>query len=129
MRPFLASILFLTLLSTACSKTNSTPSIVGAWKMIDYSQGPTLPAVVPPADSTVIMYLWSDNRYRESVAGAIVDSGVYVYDNVSPALRFNSRKWLESSPLLQINLKGDTLSLLVTPSQFPALRYVRISLY
>jgi NAD(P)-dependent dehydrogenase (short-subunit alcohol dehydrogenase family) len=129
MRPFLGSILLLTVLATACNKTNNSPGLVGVWKMVDYSQGPSNPAVAPPADSAVVMYLWSNNHYLERSAGAIVDSGVYVYDNNSPVLTLNSRKWLESSPPFLVNLHQDTLSLFVNASEAPAFRYVRISLF
>jgi hypothetical protein len=129
MRPFLGSILLLTLLATACNKTNNSPGLVGVWKMVDYSQGPSNPAIAPPPDSAVVMYLWSNNHYLERSAGAIVDSGVYVYDNNSPVLTLNSRKWLESSPPFLVNLHQDTLSLFVNASEAPAFRYVRISLF
>ena len=99
MRPILGSILLLTLLATACSKTNSSPGLIGAWKMVGYNQGPTGPTAVP-ADSAVTLYLWSNNRYLQVSAGAVVDSGVYVYDNISPMLMLNSRKWLEPNPPL-----------------------------
>jgi hypothetical protein len=129
MRPFLGSIFLFVLLATACNKTNSSPGLIGAWKMVDFSQGQSGPAVAPPADSTVVMYLFSNNRYREISAGAVVDSGAYVYDNISPMLILNSRKWLESSPPFLVNLHRDTLCLSVDASGAPTFRYVRMSLF
>jgi len=129
MRPFLGSILLLTLLATACTKTNTSPGLVGVWKMVDYSQGASGPAIAAPTDSAVVMYLWSNNHYLQVSAGAVVDSGVYVYDNISPLLTLNSRKWLESSPPFLVTVHMDTLSLSVNASGPPAYRYIRMSLF
>jgi hypothetical protein len=128
MRPFLGSILLLTLLATACSKTNSSPGLIGAWKMVGYNPGPTGPTAVP-ADSAVTLYLWSNNRYLQTSAGAVVDSGVYVYDNISPMLMLNSRKWLESNPPFLVNVHQDTLSLSVNASDPPLYQYIRMKLF
>jgi hypothetical protein len=129
MRPFLGFILLLTLLATACTKTNTSPGLVGVWKMVDYSQGSSGPAIAAPADSAVVMYLWSNNHYLQVSAGAVVDSGVYVYDNISPLLTLNSRKWLESSPPFLVSVHQDTLSLSANASGPPAYRYIRMSLF
>jgi hypothetical protein len=128
MRPFPGSILLLTLLATACSKTNSSPGLVGVWKMVGYNQGPTGPTVVP-ADSAVTLYLWSNNRYLQTSAGAVVDSGVYVYNNISPMLMLNSHKWLESNPPFLVNVHQDTLSLSVNASDPPLYQYIRMKLF
>ena len=128
MRPLLGFILLLTLLATACSKTNSSPGLIGVWKMVGYSQGPTGPTAVP-ADSAVTLYLWSNNHYRQVTAGAVVDSGVYVYDNISPMLMLNSRKWLESNPPFLVNVHQDTLSLSVNASDPPLYQYIRMKLF
>lgn len=128
MRPILGSILLLTLLATACSKTNSSPGLIGAWKMVGYNQGPTGPTAVP-ADSAVTLYLWSNNRYLQVSAGAVVDSGVYVYDNISPMLMLNSRKWLEPNPPFLVNVHQDTLSLSVNASDPPLYQYIRMKLF
>jgi hypothetical protein len=138
MRPFLAAILLLTLLATACSKTNNntSPALVGVWKMVDYRIGSSV--LTAPADSALIMYLWSNNRYLQVSAGAVVDSGVYMYDNIppmsnagsqSPTLQFNSRKFLEGSVPFLISLHLDTLSLSVNASDPPVYRYLRVSLF
>jgi hypothetical protein len=136
MRPFLVAILLLTLLATACSKTNTSPGLVGVWKMVDYRVGPTV--LTAPADSALIMYLWSNNRYLQVSAGAVVDSGVYMYDNIppmsntgsqSPTLQFNSRKFLEGSVPFLVSLHQDTLSLSVNASDLPVYRYIRVSLF
>jgi hypothetical protein len=136
MRPFLGSILLLALLATACNKTNTSPGIVGVWKMVDYRVGPSV--VAAPADSALIMYLWSNNRYLEVSAGAVVDSGAYMYDNIppmsntgsqSPTLQFNSRKFLEGSAPFLVTMHRDTLSLSVSASDPPVYRYIRISLF
>jgi hypothetical protein len=136
MRPFLVAILLLTLLATACSKTNTSPGLVGVWKMVDYRVGPTV--LTAPADSALIMYLWSNNRYLQVSAGAVVDSGVYMYDNIppmsntgsqSPTLQFNSRKFLEGSVPFLVSLHQDTLSLSVNASDLPVYRYLRVSLF
>ena len=136
MRPFLGSILLLALLATACSKTNTSPGLVGVWKMVDYRIGSSV--LTAPADSALIMYLWSNNRYLQVSAGAVMDSGVYMYDNIpplsstgsqSPTLQFNSRKVLESSPPFLVSLHRDTLGLSVNASDPPVYRYIRISLF
>jgi hypothetical protein len=136
MRPFLPAILLLTLLATACSKTNTSPGLVGVWKMVDYRIGSSV--LTAPADSALIMYLWSNNRYLQVSAGAVVDSGVYMYDNIplmsntgpqSPTLQFNSRKFLEGSPPFLVSLHRDTLSLSVNASDPPVYRYLRVSLF
>jgi hypothetical protein len=136
MRPFLPAIFLLTLLAMACSKTNTSPGLVGVWKMVDYRIGPTVLAA--PADSALIMYLWSNNRYLEVSAGAVVDSGAYMYDNIppmsntgsqSPTLQFNSRKFLEGSAPFLVTMHRDTLSLSVSASDPPVYRYIRISLF
>ncbi len=129
MRPFLGSILLLALLPTACNKTNSSPGLIGAWKMVDYSQDGSNSAVAPPGDTAVLMYLFSNNRYLEVSAGSVVDSGVYVYDNISPMLILNSRKWLETSPPFLVNLDRDTLSLSVNAGQRQVFRYIRMSVF
>ena len=128
MRPFLGSILLLTLLATACSKTNTSPGLIGVWKMVGYNQASTGPTAIP-ADSAVTLYLWSNNRYLQLSAGAVVDSGVYVYDNISPMLTLNSRKWLESNPPFLVNVHQDTLSLYVNASDPPLYRYIRMKLF
>jgi hypothetical protein len=136
MRPFLGSILLLALLAAACNKTNTSPGLVGVWKMVDYRVGPTV--VAAPADSALVMYLWSNNRYLNVSAGAFVDSGVYTYDNIppmssagsqSPTLQFNSRKFLEGSAPFLVTVHRDTLSLSVNASDPPVYRYIRISLF
>jgi hypothetical protein len=136
MRPFLGSLLLLALLATACSKTNTSPGLVGVWKMVDYRVGPSV--VAAPADSALIMYLWSKNRYLNVSAGAVVDSGVYMYDNIppmsntgsqAPTLQFNSRKFLEGSVPFLVRLHLDTLSLSVNASDPPVYRYIRVSLF
>jgi hypothetical protein len=127
MRPFLPAILLLTLLATACSKTNTSPGLVGVWKMVDYRVGPTV--LTAPADSALIMYLWSNNRYLQVSAGAVVDSGVYMYDNISPTLQFNSRRFLEGSVPFLVTLHLDTLNLSVNASDPPIYRYTRVSLF
>ena len=128
MRPFLGSIFLLTLLATACSKTNTSPGLIGVWKMVGYNQASTGPTAIP-ADSAVTLYLWSNNRYLQLSAGAVVDSGVYVYDNISPMLTLNSRKWLESNPPFLVNVHQDTLSLYVKASDPPLYRYIRMKLF
>jgi hypothetical protein len=129
MRPFLGSIGLLILLATAaCNKTNSSPGLIGAWKMVGYNQGATGSTAVP-ADSAVTLYLWSNNRYLQVSAGAVVDSGVYVYDNFSPMLTLNSRKWLESSPPFLVNVHQDTLSLSTNASDPPLYQYIRMKLF
>ena len=127
MRPFLGSILLLALLATACSKTNTSPGLVGVWKMVDYRVGASV--VATPADSALIMYLWSNNRYLQVSAGAVVDSGVYMYDNISPTLQFNSRRFLEGSVPFLVTLHLDTLNLSVNASDPPIYRYIRVSLF
>ncbi len=136
MRPLLGSILLLALLATACNKTNTSPGLVGAWKMVDYRAGSTV--VAAPADSALVMYLFSNNRFLNVSAGAVVDSGVYMYDNIppmsntgswSPTLQFNSRKFLEGSPPFLVTVHRDTLSLSVNASDRPVYRYLRISLF
>ena len=127
MRPFLPALVLLTLLATACSKTNTSPGIVGAWKMVDYRVDSSL--VAAPADSALIMYLWSNNRYLQVSAGAVVDSGVYMYDNISPTLQFNSRRFLEGSVPFLVTLHLDTLNLSVNASDPPIYRYTRVSLF
>jgi hypothetical protein len=136
MRPFLPAILLLTLLATACSKTNTSPGLVGVWKMVDYRVGPSV--VAAPVDSALIMYLWSNNRYLNVSTGAVVDSGVYMYDNIppmsntgsqGPTLQFNSRKFLEGSVPFLVKLHLDTLSLSVNASDPPVYRYIRVSLF
>ena len=136
MRPFLGSILLLALLATACNKTNTSPGIVGVWKMVDYRAGSSV--VAAPADSALIMYLWSNNHYLNVSAGAVVDSGVYMYDNIppmsntgsqTPTLQFNSRKFLEGNPPFQVTLHLDTLGLSLNASDPPVYRYIRISLF
>ena len=136
MRPFLPALVLLTLLATACSKTNTSPGIVGVWKMVDYRVGSSV--VAAPADSALIMYLWSNNRYLNVSAGAVVDSGVYMYDNIppmsntgsqTPTLQFNSRKFLEGSPPFLVTVLRDTLSLSVNASDPPVYRYIKVSLF
>jgi hypothetical protein len=136
MRPFLAAILLPALLATACSKTNTSPGLVGVWKMVDYRVGSSV--VAAPADSALIMYLWSNSRYLQVSAGAVMDSGIYMYDNIptisntgsqSSTLQFNSRKFLEGSPPFLVSLHRDTLSLSVNASDPPVYRYLRVSLF
>jgi hypothetical protein len=68
----------------------------------------------------------------------VVDSGVYMYDNIppmsntgpqSPTLQFNSRKFLEGSVPFLVSLHLDTLNLSVNASDPPVYRYLKVSLF
>ncbi len=136
MRPLPGSLLLIALLATACNKTNTSPGVVGVWKMVDYRPGSTV--VAAPADSALVMYLFSNNHFLNVSAGAVVDSGVYMYDNIppmsntgswSPTLQFNSRKFLEGSPPFLVNVRLDTLNLSVNASDPPVYRYIKVSIF